>query len=85
MHRLRNLIPDNLPCYFIKNVVELIDCSKENKEFMEKQVIDHSEKIKIMKEHPEKSIERNQEEDEELCDEFGTPSQNIFVTCHHVF
>lgn len=25
---LRNLIPEDHPCYFIKNVVDLIDCSK---------------------------------------------------------
>ena len=30
---LRNLIPEDHPCYFIKNVVDLIDCSKANKEF----------------------------------------------------
>ena len=30
---LRNLIPKNHPCYFIKNVVDLIDCSKANPEF----------------------------------------------------
>ena len=30
---LRNLIPKNHPCYFIKNVVDLIDCSKANQEF----------------------------------------------------
>ena len=30
---LRNLIPEDHPCYFIKNVVDLIDCSKANQEF----------------------------------------------------
>ena len=30
---LRNLIPKDHPCYFIKNVVDLIDCSKANQEF----------------------------------------------------
>ena len=30
---LRNLIPEDYPCYFIKNVVDLIDCSKANHEF----------------------------------------------------
>ena len=30
---LRNLIPEDHPCYFIKNVVDLIDCSKANNEF----------------------------------------------------
>ena len=30
---LRNLIPEDHPCYFIKNVVDLIDCSRANKEF----------------------------------------------------
>ncbi len=30
---LRNLIPKDHPCYFIKNVVDLIDCSKANNEF----------------------------------------------------
>ena len=30
---LRNLIPEGHPCYFIKNVVDLIDCSKANLEF----------------------------------------------------
>lgn len=30
---LRNLIPEDHPCYFIKNVVDLIDCSQANKEF----------------------------------------------------
>lgn len=30
---LRNLIPEDHPCYFIKNVVDLVDCSKANKEF----------------------------------------------------
>ena len=30
---LRNLIPGDHPCYFIKNVVDLVDCSKANHEF----------------------------------------------------
>ena len=30
---LRNLIPEDHPCYFIKNVVDLIDCSNANREF----------------------------------------------------
>ena len=30
---LRNLIPEDHPCYFIKNVVDLVDCSKANQEF----------------------------------------------------
>ena len=30
---LRNLIPEGHPCYFIKNMVDLIDCSKVNPEF----------------------------------------------------
>lgn len=30
---LRNLIPKNHPYYFIKNEVDLIDCSKANQEF----------------------------------------------------
>ena len=30
---LRNLIHGDHPCYFIKNVVDLIDCSQANKEF----------------------------------------------------
>ena len=33
---LRNLIPKNHPCYFIKNVVDQIDCSEANKEFRDK-------------------------------------------------
>ena len=32
---LRNLIPEDHPCYFIKNVVDLIDCSKANQNFVE--------------------------------------------------
>ena len=27
---LRNLIHEDRPCYFIKNVVDLVDCSKAN-------------------------------------------------------
>ena len=30
---LRNLIHEDYPCYFIKNVVDLVDCSKVNQEF----------------------------------------------------
>ena len=30
---LRELIPKDHPCFFIKNVVDLIDCSKVNQEF----------------------------------------------------
>ena len=30
---LQNLIPEDHPCYFIKNVVDLVDCSKVNQEF----------------------------------------------------
>ena len=30
---LRELIPKDHPCFFIKNVVDLIDCSKANQEF----------------------------------------------------
>ena len=30
---LSNLIPEGHPCYFIKNVVDQIDCSEANKEF----------------------------------------------------
>ena len=30
---LRNLIPEDYLCYFIKNVVDLSDCSKANNEF----------------------------------------------------
>ena len=30
---LRNLIPEDHPRHFIKNVVDLIDCSQANKEF----------------------------------------------------
>ena len=33
---LRNLIPEDHPCYFIKNVVDQIDCSEANKEFRDK-------------------------------------------------
>ena len=33
---LRNLIPGDHPCYFIKNVVHQIDCSEANKEFRDK-------------------------------------------------
>ena len=33
---LRNLIPGDHPCYFIKNVVDQIDCSEANKEFRDK-------------------------------------------------
>lgn len=33
---LRNLIPEDHPCYFIKNVVNQIDCSEANKEFRDK-------------------------------------------------
>ena len=32
---LRNLIPKDHPCYFIKNVVDLIDCSEANREFID--------------------------------------------------
>ena len=32
---LRNLIHDDYPCYFIKKVVDLINCSKVNKNFVE--------------------------------------------------
>ena len=30
---LRNLIPEDHPCYFIKNVVDQIDCSQANRVF----------------------------------------------------
>ncbi len=30
---LRKLIPKDNPCYFIKNVVDQIDCSEANREF----------------------------------------------------
>ena len=30
---LRKLIPKDHPCYFIKNVVDQIDCSEANREF----------------------------------------------------
>ena len=30
---LRNLIPEDHPCYFIKNVVDQVDCSQANKKF----------------------------------------------------
>ena len=33
---LRNLIPEDHPCYFIKNVVDQIDCSEANQEFRDK-------------------------------------------------
>ncbi|WP_052331863.1 hypothetical protein [Methanobrevibacter oralis] len=33
---LSNLIPEGHPCYFIKNVVDQIDCSEANKEFRDK-------------------------------------------------
>lgn len=33
---LRNLIPEDHPCYFIKNVVEQIDCSQANRVFADK-------------------------------------------------
>ena len=33
---LQNLIPEDHPCYFIKNVVDLVDCSKVNQEFRRK-------------------------------------------------
>ena len=33
---LRNLIPEDHPCYFIKNVVDQIDCSQANRVFADK-------------------------------------------------
>ena len=33
---LRNLIPEDHPCYFIKNVVDQIDCSQTNRVFADK-------------------------------------------------
>lgn len=33
---LRNLIPEDHPCYFIKNVVDQIDCSQVNRVFADK-------------------------------------------------
>ena len=33
---LRNLIPEDHPCYFIKNVVDQIDCSEANRDFRDK-------------------------------------------------
>ncbi len=30
---LRNMIPEDHPCYFIKNVVDQIDCTQANREF----------------------------------------------------
>lgn len=33
---LRNLIPEDHPCYFIKNVVDQIDCSQANRVFTDK-------------------------------------------------
>ena len=30
---LNKLIPEDHPCYFIKNVVDLVDCSQANNEF----------------------------------------------------
>ena len=32
---LRNMIPEDHPCYFIKNVVDQIDSSKANHEFVD--------------------------------------------------
>ena len=32
---LRNMIPEDHPCYFIKNVVEKIDCFQANREFVD--------------------------------------------------
>ena len=32
---LRNMIPEDHPCYFIKNVVDQIDCSQANREFVD--------------------------------------------------
>ena len=32
---LRNMIPEDYPSYFIKNVVEKIDCSQANREFVD--------------------------------------------------
>ncbi|WP_296848275.1 hypothetical protein [uncultured Methanobrevibacter sp.] len=32
------MIPEDYPCYFIKNVLDQIDCSEANKEFRDKPV-----------------------------------------------